>query len=85
MKFRGQSNLANRQFAITPSDDDPVGDSAGNVFAPCAIFVTVTGDVVVEDVYGNEITYPSWPAGEVIPCMAQKVKAATAATVIGLK
>jgi hypothetical protein len=45
------------------------------------LFVTVAGNLVIEDEDGVTITYPV-VAGDILPFRATKIKAATTATVI---
>lgn len=67
---------ASRHFAITAANTDLA-------FRPRALLVTVTGDVVIRDETGIDITYPAVPAYTVLPFRAIQVRAGTTATVVG--
>jgi hypothetical protein len=72
---------ASAQTAITPSDITSLLD--GNGLPRCrALWVTETGDVVIQDQTGISITYPAVPAHTLIPFRPAKVMAATTATVV---
>ena len=67
-------------FAITPSDSTVYPQDTG-------VWVGATGDVVVVTAIGTQVTFPSVPAGTVIPVMVKQVRATgtTATGLIGLR
>lgn len=73
----GLSSPATRHFTITPANSDLS-------IRPRSLFVTVTGDVVVRDEGGTDITYAAVPAYTEIPIRAMQVRTGTTATVVGL-
>lgn len=72
----GLSSPATRHYAITPANTDLVD-------RPRALLVTVSGDVVVRDEAGVNITYPAVPAYTILPFRAVQVRTGTTATVVG--
>lgn len=65
-------------FSITPSDDDLET-------ATRAIYVGGLGDLVIETISGDTITFANVPPGSIIPIRCKKVKAAsTAENIVGL-
>lgn len=66
-------------YAITPSNSVNLPQRVD------AIYVGGAGDLVVQSEGGNNITFPSVPAGGLIPFSTQKVLASTTATsLVGL-
>ena len=51
---------------------------------PKALYVSVTGDVVVHNLDGVSVTFPAVPAGTILPIRAKRLLTATTATVIAL-
>lgn len=72
-----QVGPATRQKTLTPSNTvaiDPI---------PRALYVSVTGNVAIEDIHGNRVTYPSVPAHTRLDIRAKYLRTDTTATVIG--
>lgn len=65
-----------RHYAITPANTDLA-------VRPRALMVTATGDVVIQDEAGVNITYPAVPAYTLLPFRAVQVRTGTTATVVG--
>lgn len=74
---KSRSMQANRHAAITPADDTPLDP------APSALYVVTSGDLVLKDAAGTEITYPV-SAGQPFPLQGEgwSVQAATDAVVV---
>lgn len=51
---------------------------------PKALYVNVTGDVVVHNLDGVSVTFTAVPAGTILPIRAKRLLTATTATVIAL-
>jgi len=68
------STTVRKYSEVTPSDV--------TIFAPWfrALRIGVTGDVVVTDIFGNEVTFANVQDGETLPIWGSQVKAATTAT-----
>ena len=73
--FNKNESFFSHHVAITPSSS-PLSQEM-------AIFTLTTGDVVVEDDSGQQLTYAGYPAFQFIPVVCSKVLAATTASVIG--
>ena len=72
----GLTSPATRHFAITPADSDMAQ-------VPRCISCTVSGNVVIRDAGGVDVTYPM-VAGDWMPFRAVQVRVTgTTATVIG--
>ena len=67
-------------FAITPDD---VTDLAVPVRG---LYVGTGGDVVIDDLVGNTVTFVGVPGGAILPIGAKRVRATgtTAANIVGL-
>lgn len=73
----GMTGPATRHYAITPSD------SADLPVRPRAIYCKASGDIVIRDDDGTQITY-TLAAGDVLPIRAVRILATgTTATVVG--
>lgn len=72
----GLDGPAARHFAITPANADLA-------FRPRGLIVTVTGDVVIRDDLGIDVTYAAVPAYTILPFRAMQVRTGTTATVVG--
>lgn len=69
---------AESAFTITPSDDDLET-------ATRAVYVGTLGDLVVETISGDTVTFANVPPGSILPIRCKKVKAATTAEdIVGL-
>lgn len=71
----GLTSPARRHFAITPADADLA-------IIPRALFCTVSGNVVIRDEGGADVTY-ALVAGDILPFHAVQVRSSTTATVVG--
>ena len=71
----GISGPATRHYAITPANSDMA-------VRPRALYVTVSGDLVLRDEAGTDVTY-AVTAGQVITFRALQVRTGTTATVVG--
>lgn len=67
---------ASRHYAITPANSDLA-------IRPRALMVTVTGDVIIQDELGVNVTYAAVPAYTLLPFRAVQVRTGTTATVVG--
>lgn len=72
----GLTGPASRHFAITPANTDLA-------FRPRCLMVTATGDVVIQDELGVNVTYAAVPAYTLLPFRAVQVRTGTTATVVG--
>ena len=58
---------ADTYFAVTPHDTNALK------YVVRALYVGVAGDVAVEDVHGNSVTFVGVGAGSILPVRANKV------------
>lgn len=67
-------------FAITPSD------SVDFTKVPRAIYVGVTGNVVMVNMDNTTVTWVGCPAGLIIPCVARRINSTstTASSLVGI-
>jgi uncharacterized protein YgiB involved in biofilm formation len=72
----GTDGPARDYVLVTPADSNLAREAR-------ALWVTVTGDLVIRSGNGNDMTIPSCPVGPV-PLGAAQVRAATTATVYAL-
>lgn len=73
----GLSDVAMRHFAVTPSD------STDLAIKPRALYCMVSGNAVIRDEAGTDITYPL-TAGQILPFRGVRILATnTTATVVG--
>jgi hypothetical protein len=82
---RGYSDPSQGGFAITKSDT-AVFDNNNNNPPTRAIYVGGAGDLRVRGVCGLAVTFPSVPAGTIIPISADQVLATgtTATDIVGM-
>lgn len=72
-------DVARRAAAITPNNTT-VYDT------PVVVYVGSAGDIAVTDVYGTQVTFTAFPAGQILPLYVLSVKTTgtTASGLIGL-
>jgi hypothetical protein len=83
---------SNRFKVLTPSDTaeqtytcaEITGSSPLVITSFKALYVAVSGDVVIKNDAGTAITFAAVPAGVVLPISGHILMAATTATVIGI-
>ena len=75
-KQPGLDSPAFRHFAIVPDNDNDLA------IKPRALYVSVAGNVVLQDDKGVSVIYPV-TAGQILPFRPVRVLEATTATVIG--
>lgn len=80
MAYENESDPAFEAFAITPHDTNYLPQVTR------AIYVGVTGDVVIKCREGAAVTFVGVPAGMILPVKAEQVKATgtTADSLVGL-
>ena len=76
-----QKLQAGRAAAVTPSDTARIPDVAGGVNNGCVLYVGGAGNIKVETVGGDEVTFVGINTGTFLPVQVVKVFAtATSAT-----
>lgn len=67
-------------FAVTPHDSTNFTNNAQ------ALYVGTGGDIVLETLYGNEITFANVPSGFILPiaCVRVNSTSTTASDIVGL-
>lgn len=80
MSFSDRTFSATDGFAVTASD--------ATVFSPPAVglYVGATGNVTVTTAAGSTVTFPSVPAGAILPVQCRQVRATgtTASSIVAL-
>lgn len=63
----GKQQIQGEKFvAVTPSDTNTIGLTS-------AIYIGVTGDIALEDSYGNQVIFKNAPQGNTLPFRVVKV------------
>lgn len=60
-------------FPMFPGDAETVTKSDSTTFNPSVIYIGGTGDIKVTTTQGTDVTFPSVPAGFVLPVQVIKV------------
>lgn len=72
----GDLNVAVAGKAVTPSDANSYSTAFGTDYAVArALYVGVTGNIVLLDAQGNTVTFSNVPAGAIIPIAHTRVNA----------
>lgn len=75
-KITRMTDPANEHFVITPANSDLPR-------RPRSLWILTSGDVIIRDRAGVDITYPAVPAHTLMPFRGTQVRVGTTATLVG--